>query len=562
MMPWEKYQASDTQEGPWNKYATAELAETKVDDIKPVTQKRTPVQNLGRQAGLVARSLIKGAIDTADFVTTPVRESLNLIPGVNIPAGALQQSVPEALGLPTPEGRAENFLAKGAEMAGGAGAFMKGAQIVGNTLPAAAVKAKDVLSLLSAKPGVQLTSAASSGVAGEFVKQEGGTPGQQLAASVAGGLLVPSSLRGAASIISPKASTNPQLQALRAEGVTPTIGQALGGRAAIAEEKLQSVPILGDMIHRARGQTLESFNKAAINRALAPVGKQTDKVGHEAIKEAGDVLSKTYNAALSQVKNVKFDAKFDADSMQLRQMANGLSSAMRNKFNHVFTENVVRKMGPQRSMLGESYKAIDSEIGGMASRYGKSSVASEQELGDALSQLQNLLKQQMMRSNPGVAEKLKAADTGWANLVRIEGAAKAAKNAEGIFTPAQLNAAIQLADKSVRGRAVARGTALMQDLGGAGQKTLGSKYPDSGTAGRLALGGAAVGAGAINPAIPASLALGGSMYTRPIQNALVRLLADRPEAAHLLARQLRAPTGNALARSPAWMLPAAASVSE
>lgn len=160
----------------------------KWDDIKPVTQKRTPLQNVGRQAGLLARSLIKGPLDVADFVTTPVRESLNLIPGVNIPTGALQQSIPEALGLPTPEGKAENVLTKGAEMAGGAGAFMKGAQVVGKALPAAAVKTKDVLSMMAANPFLQMTSAAAGGGAGEYVKQEGGSPTEQLMASLGAGL--------------------------------------------------------------------------------------------------------------------------------------------------------------------------------------------------------------------------------------------------------------------------------------------------------------------------------------------------------------------------------------
>lgn len=160
----------------------------KWDDIQPVAQKRTPLQNVGRQAGLLARSLIKGPLDVADFVTTPVRESLNLIPGVNIQAGALQESIPEALGLPTPEGMAENVLTKGAEMAGGAGAFMKGAQVIGKALPATAVKAKDVLSMMSANPFLQMTSAAAGGGAGEYVKQEGGGPTEQLLASLGAGL--------------------------------------------------------------------------------------------------------------------------------------------------------------------------------------------------------------------------------------------------------------------------------------------------------------------------------------------------------------------------------------
>jgi len=370
---------------------------------------------------------------------------------------------------------------------------------------------------------------------GDFLKEKA----KQVGLGTVVGAAAPVVLSGLARVVSPKASVNPQLKALQAEGVQPTVGQAIGGRAAIAEEKLQSVPILGDMIHRARNQTLESFNKSAINRALAPVGAKVEGVGHEAIRKAGDTLSQYYDDALNQVKGVKFDNRFDSDLNQLKQMATNLVPDMGRKFDKVLSDTVMGRMSPSRSMLADVYKSVDSDLGKIASRYSKSSTAAEQELGDALTQIQSLMKQQMMRSNPHVADMVKRADRGWANLVRIEQAAKSAKNNEGIFTPAQLNSAIQMADDSVRGRAVSRGTALMQDLGSAGQKVLGSKYPDSGTVGRLALGGAAIGAGAINPAIPVGLAAGGAMYTRPVQNALVKMLTERPQSANAVADILR-----------------------
>lgn len=356
-------------------------------------------------------------------------------------------------------------------------------------------------------------------------------------------------------VISPKASVDAGLKALRSEGVKPTIGQALGGRMASAEERLQSVPILGDMIHRAKGQTLGTFNKAAINRALAPIGEKIDDIGQSGVDKAHKMLSQYYDDALDKIKGVKFDAQFDAELIQLRQMSENLLPGMSRKFGKYVDDVLLHRMSPSRSMLGDVFKKVDSELGQASSKFGKSAVASEQELGDALAQLQNILKQQAMRANPEAAKLLRAADTGWANLVRIERAAEAAKNAEGVFTPAQLNQAIRAMDTSVRHNAVARGKALMQDLGTAGQKVIGSKYPDSGTAGRLALGTAAVGAGYINPAIPIGLAAGGAAYTRPTQNALVRLIADRPAVAQNVANELRrlspylavsAPVGNAL----------------
>lgn len=369
----------------------------------------------------------------------------------------------------------------------------------------------------------------------------------QLAIGALGGAIAPALVAGVSRVISPLASKNPLLQKLRQEGVGPTIGQALGGSFNRAEEKLTSVPIVGDMISRARRGAMEDFNRAAINRATSKVGAQVDDVGFEAVAKAGDQIGKAYDDALSSVSHVKFDGQFADDLGQLRSMSRALVPEMRKKFDQQLRDIVGGRTSQANAMLPETFKKVDSELGKNAARYGKSTSASEQELGDALKQLQSLLRQQAARNSPEFAEKLSAADEAWANLVRIEGAAKAAKNAEGVFSPAQLNQAIQAADSSVRKRAVSRGNALMQDLGNAGQTVLGNKVPDSGTAGRLMNIGA-LSTGFFDLTIPLALAAGGGLYTRPTQRLLVNALASRPEAAQPIANALR---NRAFAVSPA-----------
>ncbi len=363
--------------------------------------------------------------------------------------------------------------------------------------------------------------------------------GKQVATgATVGGLLAP--VAGAVGrVISPKASVNQQLAMLRDAGVNPTVGQALGGRMNALEEKLTSLPIMGDMISRARGKSLEGFNNAAINRATAPIGVRVGGNGQQAVREAGDALSNAYDDVLGSIKGVSFDNQFSADLGQLKQMSSGLVPDMQRKFDKILQDKVMSRMSPSGGIAPETYKAIDSELKQEASRWSKSAMASESELGDAISQLHSLLNQQMRRSNPDVADKLAKIDQGWANLVRIEGAAKAGKNAEGVFTPAQLNQAISAADQSTRKRAVARGTALMQDLGNAGQSVLGNKVPNSFTTDRALIAGGGIGAGMVNPAIPGALLAGGALYTQPAQKALVKLLADRPEFAPALAQGIR-----------------------
>lgn len=363
--------------------------------------------------------------------------------------------------------------------------------------------------------------------------------GKQVATGAAVGGVIAPVAGGVARMVSPKASTNPQLAMLRDAGVNPTVGQALGGRMNALEEKLTSLPIMGDMISRARGKSIEGFNNAAINRATSPIGVRVNGSGQQAVREAGDALSSAYDDVLGSIKGVSFDNQFAADLGQLKQMSSGLVPDMQRKFDKLLQDKVMSRVSPSGGLAPETYKAIDSELKQEAARWSKSAMASESELGDAVSQLHSLLNQQMRRSNPEVADRLAQIDQGWANLVRVEGAAKAGKNAEGMFTPGQLNQAISAADQSTRKRAVSRGTALMQDLGNAGQSVIGNKIPNSFTTDRALIAGGGIGAGMVNPAIPGALLAGGALYTQPAQKALVKLIADRPEFAPLLAQGIR-----------------------
>lgn len=361
----------------------------------------------------------------------------------------------------------------------------------------------------------------------------------QIGIGTAFGGALPAITGGIGRIVSPKASTNASLQLLKREGVRPTVGQALGGMANTIEQKLTSVPLMGDMIARARGKAMESFNTAAINRATGPVGQKADDIGHAGVANAGDKVAAAYDDALSSLGVVRFDNQFAQQASQLQTMAQNLVPQMRDKFTQTYKDLVVARMSPNGSMLSDTFKKVDSELGAVAARYNKSALASEQDVGDAIKELRTILQQQAARNDPGVAAKLKQADAGYANLVRVEGAAKAAMNNEGVFTPAQLNTAIRAADQSVRKRAVGRGKALMQDLGNAGQKVLGNKVPDSGTAARAMWGGGALATGVLNPWIPASLLAGAGAYTGPVQRLLVGAASSRPQSAKAIAEALK-----------------------
>lgn len=335
-------------------------------------------------------------------------------------------------------------------------------------------------------------------------------------------------LKGAGRLIAPKVDST--VRKLIDEGVTLTPGQILGGVGKRLEDAATSIPIVGDSIKSAQRKGVESFNVAAINRALEPIGAKvpaTVKAGHEAVAYAGDALGDAYDKLLPQL-TVKADQPFAAAVGNLLQLAQNLPKERYNQVAKIIQTNV-SKFSQTGIMSGETMKAVESDLGRMARQYGSSSVGDERLVGDALKQFQQELRALVTRSNPAQAAELSAINSGYANLVRVENAAKGAK--DGIFTPGQLQTATRVTDSSVRKRASARGEALMQDLATAGRERLPSSVPDSGTPTRLmtnllAGGGAAY----IEPsALAAGLGVAGA-YTQPAQAALRLLLARTPSA--------------------------------
>lgn len=338
-------------------------------------------------------------------------------------------------------------------------------------------------------------------------------------------------------VISPNASTNPNVQLLRNEGVQPTIGQTLGGLANRLEEKAMSIPIMGDAISYAREGARRQFNEAAINRATGPIGARAQGVGQDAVRQAGDDIGNAYTAARNAMGSFQLDQQARQELQQLNAMVQNLPPAQQRTFQNA-VEAIRTDISPNGTITGGVFKRIDSKLGQDASRFSGASDPYHQQLGEALAALQNTISGAGRRANPQADEMFTAADRAYANLVRVEGASKAAMNSEGVFTPAQLNTAVRQADQSVRDRATARGTALMQDLGNAGQQVLGNKVPNSGTADRAMLGIGSLGAGFVNPAIPLGLIGGAGLYMSPIQSVLRGLVSARPQAAQTVRDSL------------------------
>jgi hypothetical protein len=398
---------------------------------------------------------------------------------------------------------------------------------------------------------------ALSGVAGSAAQpvtdlQPGQTYADQKLDQIKNNALV-GALAGPATAIAGKAISGAggaAQQQLAKAGVTMTPGQILGGAAARTEEKLSSVPVLGDLIKGAQQRAANSFNTATYNEVLAPLGvKYSGPIGHEGVEAVQRTISDAYDSTLSKMQ-FKIDQPFMADLQQLGGMAQNLPAQQQQTFANVVKTQIIGKFGPQGNMDGDTLKGVQSELGRMARGYAGDPSFDNRQLGEAIGALKDAVDNALPRSNtPELAQQLQKANAAYANFVRLRTAAgsQGAMNNGGVFTAAQLNNAVRQADKSAGKGASATGNALMQDLSGAGQQVLGSKYPDSGTAGRAMLGlaaSAAAGHALLPAAVAGPAAVVGSAaalpYTKYGQALAQALLMSRPAGA--------VPVGNALSR--------------
>ena len=330
-------------------------------------------------------------------------------------------------------------------------------------------------------------------------------------------------------------------QKLLDEGVRLTPGQIIGGKAQTLEDALTSVPMLGDAIKSAKLRGVEDMNKAVASRALEPIGEKIPEdieAGHDLVSYVQGKLGDAYDRIIPKLKG-QTDEQFNSEIANLRDMAQNMPEQQAKQFEKILDTQVMRKIGNNGSISGESLKEIESQLGNYAKGYSGDANFDQRNLGNAISEVQNSIRGMMERSNPELAPELQKINEGYANFSRLRAAAAStgAGKHEGVFTPAQLNAAVRAADKSVGKGKYAKGDALMQDLSGAAQSVLPSTVPDSGSIGRALAAGAVLGH--FSPYAAGGAAGASALYTRPGIALSEALLTKRPEVAEPIANAVR-----------------------
>ncbi|AOI92115.1 glucosaminidase domain-containing protein [Burkholderia pseudomultivorans] len=394
---------------------------------------------------------------------------------------------------------------------------------------------------------------------GNFLQQK---LGQAATGAAVGGVANPL-LKAVGAAISP--TIGAAQQRMLDSGVTLTPGQILGGGFARTEAKLSSVPFLGDMIKNAQQRTLQDFNRATYNEVLAPIGATYEgPAGQEAVGAVRNAIRQAYDDSLGRMSFQATDPGFQADILRLTGMAQQLPAAQRQTFMNTLRTQIFGKVGPQGNMDGQTLKGVQEELGDLARGYAGDPSFDNRQLGTAIGEIRAAVENSLARTNPADAvEGLANANAAYARFarMRVAAASQGAMNNEGIFTAAQLQNAVKAGDRSAGKGATATGNALMQDFSTAAQSVLGSKYPDSGTAGRglmALLAPGSIGAGLATAPLSTlgtlgGIGLGALPYTGAGQRLAQAVLTSRPGFAVPVRNGLSqfvvpfaAPTGNAL----------------
>lgn len=517
MKPWEEYQ---TEQGPWSEYATPSV------EVKPQGEIKNSPPSLSTWDRF-----------KRGYVESPLAGMKQLAAETEI----ANLVAPEWAKRAKQEVQADEQAYQSRRMGGGVDFARLGGEVLNPVNLGLAYATKT-------PPGMSLAGRAGLGAVGGSL-MGAATPtygnvsrGEQAGLGAVGGALGAPLSGGAARVVKPEVS--PSVDLLRKAGVTPTVGQSMGGALQRAEDKLTSFPITGDAIVSARKRGMDQFQQAGYNRALNPIGKNAgSEVGFEGMQNVHKELSNAYDNLLPKL-SFKPDAQHTQEIANLRLAVRPLGRSAKI-FDNVL--NDVKAMAtPQGNMSGETFKRVEEKLGKEITALSKDTSYEKGKIADALKQVREIYRQGLNRSNPSQADELKKINEGWANYAILRRAAAGAQAAQtGSFTPSQLMQGVQQSAKR-QGQAVghgklSEGNALMQDLANAGYEVLPSKYPDSGTAGRM------LQDLLLNPVIGvpkmmigATVGAAGSIpYLPGIRQGLEVLLNARPKSAGLLADVIR-----------------------
>ncbi|MCO4879064.1 transglycosylase SLT domain-containing protein [Paraburkholderia caribensis] len=330
------------------------------------------------------------------------------------------------------------------------------------------------------------------------------------------------------------------VRTLQNAGIRPTFGQAFGQAGSELEQKLTSIPFVGDLIRSGRNQAIGDFNRAIGNDALAPIGETVPAnvaAGSEMNQFVADRIGQRYDA-IARNGRVMLDQPLQNDIASLQAGIQRDAPALAGRFNGVVQNQILNKNGG--NLTGDQWANTRSMINrSIRDHSGPNASSDDGVLAGYLGQLQDAITSNAEHySNHGVQQDLAQANNAWARYKLLEKAAgsKPAQKADNVFTPSQYLDASRATQNAAQRATSAGGQGFpAQNLAQTAQPLLGNTVPDSGTAGRLGAMGLVAGTLMSNPLLAAKGALAALPYLPGVRNIAPALVTARPAAVRAVA---------------------------
>ena len=232
------------------------------------------------------------------------------------------------------------------------------------------------------------------------------------------------------------------------------------GVADAMEQRVGSIPFIGDLVNSARGRAQAEFRDAALQRVGAPLGKTITETGSEGIEQAHRLVNEAYDAASKSMPtlNIADDFSGQIDDMISGFNEMGYSPSTIKQFKRMVDDKVLGRIGDSGELSAEGLKRLDSELGKLTSK-------GAPEMREMAGQLKRTMMDMAAEQSPEYAAQLAKADDAFKNMAVLDRAGAKAEE----FTPKQLEAAIKANDTTARKNAFAQGRGPMRDLSKAAQ---------------------------------------------------------------------------------------------
>jgi hypothetical protein len=355
-------------------------------------------------------------------------------------------------------GRLGRYIAEASEFAGPAGLFAKAGKLVPTMLR------------FGAAPGV------ASEAAGEATEGTALEPYARAGAAIATPVALGAVGRGMQTVISPAGgqitpARREAVELLRQEGIRPTAGQVVGGRAGERQLYREAATEAGrELVEQASGD----FTAAIMRR----VGSSATRATPEALQEVDARIGAVYNEVVDNVTTVPGPNEITGMSQALGTYRELAASQSAPPIFENINRALVRSFRSGNEIPASTLRVWRQNL----SKLTKSPDPATREAAiDGLEVVQNVMEQALIRAGrPDGAARLREANIQYRNFLAIERAAERA-DVEGILSPLAMRTALLQQSR----RQYVQGTRDMSGITRAAADIL-RPLPQSGTGPRIA----------------------------------------------------------------------------